>query len=152
MGGGTAASTTLDYGLRPLVTNGERPAMTLKETFLVGSFVESLPSASSRYVTQLYDQAKEIEESYGSYREALKSGDIDKAKSIMESERDKLNKYKMVERVKRQEAAISSQIKMVERSESMTADEKRERIDQLKERRHQLARQFAGRQAAMTAP
>jgi len=140
---GTSITTALDFGIRPLVTDGEKPAMKLKDVFLVGSFVESLPASGSRYVTQLYEQAKEVEQAYGSFREALKRGDYDRAREIQEDEGDKLRQYTRIERVKRTESEIATRIKQIERSPTLSGDEKRVLIDRLKERKHLLARSVA---------
>lgn len=146
---GTSITTALDFGIRPLVTDGEKPAMKLKNVFLVGSFVESLPASGSRYVTQLYEQAKEVEQAYGSFREALKRGDYDRAREIQEEDGDKLRQYKRIERVKRTESEIAIRIKQIERSPTLSGDEKRELIDRLKERKHLLARSVAMREVAV---
>jgi hypothetical protein len=58
-----------------MMDRGQRPDMKLRDVFLAGNFVETLPANSSRYVTQMYEQAKEIEQAYGSYRDALKRGE-----------------------------------------------------------------------------
>lgn len=149
---GTAATTVLDYGIRPLVTRGEKPSMTLHDAFLAGNFVESLPAGSSRYVTQMYENAKTIEEAFGSYRDALKRGDREKAKSILHEEGDKLRQHGIVEQVKRTEGEINTRIKQIERSESLSAEEKRQKIDVLREKKHLLAMRLGTRQIQMQAP
>lgn len=143
---GTTATTVLDYGIRPFLDRGERPNMQLRNVFLAGNFVETLPSGGSRYVSQLYTQASEIEEIYGSYRAALKRGDTEEANDILTSERDKLSQYKMIENVKREESAISTRMKLIERSTRLTGEEKREQLDALRERQHRLAQRVAERQ------
>lgn len=140
--------TALDYGIRPMLNRGERPDMTLKEAFLVGNFAESLPNNSSRYMTQFYSQATEIEQAYNSYRDALKRGDSEGAASIMEDERDKLSQYHMVEHVKRQESKLNEQIKLIERSQRMSGEEKRARIDELQQRKQRLVERVNDRQLA----
>lgn len=140
---GSSATAALDYGMRPLMDRGERPNMTLKDVFLAGNFVESLPTGSSRYVTQLYEQAAEIEQAYGSYRDALKRGDKDDAKAILEEERDKIRQYPKVERIKLQERELNAQIRRIEASKILTGEQKRERIDRLQDRKNQIAQRLA---------
>jgi hypothetical protein len=142
---GTAASTILDYGIRPIIADSEKPDMPLKDVFLLGNFAESLPTGSSRYVTQLYDQAKAIEQAYGSYRDALKRGETDRARAIFDEEGDNIRKHKLVERVKRAEADLSSRMKQIERSDRLTGEEKRRQLDILRERKHLLAQSVATR-------
>jgi iron uptake system EfeUOB component EfeO/EfeM len=115
--------------------------MKLRDVFLAGNFVESLPANGSRYVTDLYQQAKEIEEAYGSWRQALKQGDMEKAREIYYDEREKIVKYKTVEAVKRIEAKLSVEIHRIERSD-MSAGEKRMRIDTLMEQKDRAARRI----------
>jgi hypothetical protein len=142
---GTSATTVLDYGLRPMMNRGERPNMRLREVFLAGNFVETLPTGGSRYVTDLYDQAQEIEQAYGSWRDALKRGDLSKAKEIYEEEREKIRQYSRVEAVKRHEGVLNAQIRRIEASREMGGAEKRRRIDDLEARKHQMAQRFAMR-------
>lgn len=137
---GTSATTVLDYGLRPMMDRGETPERRLKDIFLVGNFVESLPSGSSRYVTEFYNQAKEIEQMYASYQQALKEGDIEKAEEIKEEGADKFAKRGLFNAVKRQESAISAQMRQIERDKALSAAEKRERLSDLEDRRDRLAR------------
>jgi hypothetical protein len=137
---GSSTTTALDWGIRPMVDRGQRPDMKLRDVFLAGNFVESLPANSSRYVTQLYDQAKEIEQSYGSYHDALKRGDREKAAQILTDEREKIQKYKMVETIKRRESLLSEQARRIEASKEIGGDEKRRRLDQIEQRKSDLAR------------
>ncbi|AVS78404.1 hypothetical protein C8234_10225 [Paracidovorax avenae] len=58
---GTTVVAAADAIARPALDRGERPDMRLKDMFVVGNFAESLPSGSSRYVTQIYEQAKQVE-------------------------------------------------------------------------------------------
>lgn len=140
---GTSASTALDWGIRPMMDRGQRPDMKLKEVFLAGNFLETLPTASSRYVTQLYDQAAAIEQAYGSYRDAVKRGDFGKAQEVLADEAEKISKYKLVETIKRGESDISSQIRVIEASKTMPGEQKRVRIDRLNDAKNKLAQLLA---------
>ncbi len=137
---GTMATTALDYGIRPMMDRGERPAMRLEDVFLVGNFVKELPSASSRYVSKMYDQAHIIEQAYASYHEALKMGDLGKAAKIRETEGDKLAKYSKVQKVKQAESKIGLQMKLVTASRTLSPDQKRVRLDELNAQRDKIAR------------
>lgn len=139
---GVMTTTALDYGIRPMLDRGERPAMQLKEVFVVGNFAEGLPSNSSRYVSQMYDQAREIEQAYASYQQAVKAGDYNKALEIYESQKEDIAAYKSIEAVKRQEAEITSRINKIEANPAMPADTKRRLIDMLSRQRDQIARQL----------
>lgn len=138
---GTSATTMLDYGIRPMMDRGDRPDMRLKDAFLVGNFVESLPSGSSRYVTQFYEQAKEIEQMYASYQQAIKEGNTEKAQEIRADNAEGFAARRRIEAAKRAQSLISGQMRTIERSREMSGEEKRARLDQLEKQRDRLARQ-----------
>jgi hypothetical protein len=137
---GSSATTALDYGIfHPIMGKTERPAMQLQDVFLAGNFVKDLPNGSSRYVTQMYNQAKEIEQAYASYRAALQAGDKERAASLMETEGPQIRQYHMVEAVKRMESQWSARSRMIERS-NLSADAKRDALNKIEAERDALAR------------
>ena len=117
-----------------------------------GGMVAGLDGASSRYVSQMYDQAKEIEMAYNTYRDMLKTAaqkqgaakteTLDEAKEYRESNADKLNRYRGIEGAKRRLSTINQRIKSIERGD-MTADEKRQAIIGLNKQKDMVARQIA---------
>lgn len=106
------------------------------------NIASSLDGASSRYVSQMYDQAKEIEQAYGTWRALLKEGKTDEAQSFMEANKTEISKHKFIERVKKSAALLNQQIKHIERSD-MPGDEKRAKIIRLREQQDRVARQVA---------
>jgi len=136
---GTMLTTAADYGIRPLVGGPEKPSMQLRDVFLAGQFMEGLPSTQSRYVTDFYKHAKEVELAYGSYRQALKQGDVKKAKEILADEGDKIRKYRLVEAVKRRESELNAKIRQVEAS-GASGPLKRSMLDRLQAQKDQFAR------------
>lgn len=139
----TASTTVTDTALRPMLGRGERPAMQLRDTFLAGNFLETLPTGSSRYVTAMYEQAKDVEQAWASYQAALKSGDRDKAREIMQDEGAKLRTRGALENAKRIVAEQGQMAKRIESDKTLSADEKRARLDAINERKHQAARRVA---------
>lgn len=124
--------------------NNPRPAMQLRDTFLIGNFVETLPTGSSRYVTAMYEQAKEIEEAYASWRNYLKMGDAEKAAEIFEDEKDKISRYRAAQRAKAEMTRINAKVRQVEANESLSSEEKRARLDRLSQQRDRVARSVVG--------
>lgn len=146
---GTAAMTVSDFGLRPLAGRGERPDMRLKDVFIAGNFVENLPTGSSRYVTQMYEQSRQVEQAYASYQEAIKAGDTDKAQSIKESAGPLLRNRPAYTAATRQLAEINRMAKRIEADQAMAGAAKRARLTQLEQQRHVIA-QRVSRLAAAT--
>jgi hypothetical protein len=136
---GTTASNIVDFGLRPLMDRGERPAYRLKDVFVVGNFAEGLPAGSSRYVDQLYDQARIIEQAYMSYRDAVKKGDRERAKELLAKEGDKIRAYKAINRISDQVSEINRKIRQIDASRTLSAETKRRMIDQLSQRKNAIA-------------
>lgn len=139
----TVATTVTDAAARPAMDRGERPAMRLRDTFLAGNFVESLPTGSSRYVTTMYEQARDVEQAWASYQAALKSGDVEKARDIQQDEAPKLRNRMAVESAKRLIAELGQQAKRIESNRLMPAEEKRRRLDEIEARKHEAARRVA---------
>ena len=140
----TATTVALDFGIRPMLDRGERPAMRLKDAFIVGNFAEELPANGSRYVQRMYDQAKEIEEAYNSWHSRLKTGDQAGAQEVLEAERGKIALHGQVEMVKRATSLVNVQIRKVEADKALSAEEKRIRLDALYARKNQLAQGYRG--------
>jgi hypothetical protein len=136
---GTAATTVLDFGIRPMMDAGDRPDRTLKDTFFVGNFVETLPAGGSRYVTQLYEQSREIEQAYASYRDALKENDRARARELSEDYAEEFRARPRVNKATKEIAEIRRQINMIESSKSITGETKRVRIDNLRQKMARIA-------------
>jgi hypothetical protein len=136
---GTAVTSGLDYGLRPLSDRGARPEMRLKDVFLAGSFVETLPTNSSRYVTEMYEQARQAQQFWASYRDAVKFGNTARAAELMSENRDQLVKARRLSGFTAAGGQLNEQVRRIEASRSLSPETKRKMIDALEQRRNQLA-------------
>jgi hypothetical protein len=142
----TAVTTASDYPLRWAADRGERPDMRLRDTFLVGSFVESLPTGSSRYVSALYEQSRQVEQAFASYRDAIASGDQVKAAELLESDGDKIRSRASVATDTKMLAQLNQQAKRIEADAKLSGEEKRQKLTQLEQRRHAIAQRVLGGQ------
>jgi hypothetical protein len=136
---GTAVTSGLDYGLRPLSDRGARPEMRLKDVFLAGSFVETLPANSSRYVTEMYEQARQAQQFWASYRDAVKFGNTARAAELMAENREQLVKARRLSAFTDAGGQLNEQVRRIEASRSLSPETKRKMIDTLEQRRNQLA-------------
>lgn len=109
---------------------------------MTGSFVEELPTNSSRYVDMLYKTAQDVEQTYASYQNAIKQGDIEKARQIQRDEGATLAKYHMIESLKKNESRIGQVIQRTINDKSMTGEQKAEAIRRLKVVQDRIARQM----------
>lgn len=139
----TVATTAGDMAARPLLDRGERPAMRLRDAFLAGNFVESLPTGSSRYVSAMYEQARNVEQVWASHQAAVKAGDMEKAREIEQDEAPSLRNRMAIAHAKRQVAELSQQAKRIEANRLMPAEEKRRQLDEIEARKHRAAQRVA---------
>lgn len=107
-----------------------------------GGMVSDLRDAPSRYVSQMYTQAKEVEEAYGTWRELLKEGKALEAREFMKDHKAELVKHGQLEKIKSAESKLNGQVRVIERS-SMDGDQKREAIRKIQTQKNRIA-QMAG--------
>ncbi len=137
---GTAATTMLGYSLNPVLDRPAKPSMKLRDAFLAGNFVESLPSNQSRYLTQFYEQAKEIEEAYASYMRMRREGDNEGAAKLKESNYDRIRSYRTVSKAKAVLTRLNERQRLIESSRSMSPAEKRAKLDEIAAQKDRIAR------------
>ena len=140
----TVSTSATDAIARPMLDRGERPAMRLRDTFVAGNFIEELPTGSSRYVTTMYEQAKDVEQAWASYQAAIKSGDVELARSIQEEEGPKLRNRMAINAAKQQMAELGQRAKKIDGDRLLSAEAKRERLTEIEQRRNAIAERVAG--------
>lgn len=123
---------------RPALDRGARPDQRLKDVFVLGNFVESLPSGSSRYVTQMYEQARQVEQAHASYRDAIKRGDLEKAEEIQRDEAPKLRQRPAYANATRQLSDLNQRAKAVTASKELSGAEKRAALDAIERQRAEV--------------
>ncbi len=135
---GVTATAAADAIARPALDRGERPDMRLKDVFLLGNFVESLPAGGSRYVTQMYEQARQVEQAHASYRDAVKRGDLAKAAEIQRDEAPKLRHRAAYTQATQQLAHLNQRAKAVMARTELSGEGKREALDAIERQRAEI--------------
>ena len=138
---GTFVVGATDMALRPLTGQPERPAADFWKVATQG-IVQDANSPQSRYVSQMYKQAKEVEQAYSTWNMLRKQGRLEEADQFLTDNADTIQRYKQVEKVKERETKINERIRMIERS-AMSADDKKAQISELQAMRDQTARLLA---------
>jgi hypothetical protein len=136
---GALIASVSDYAIRPALDRGERPDKKAG----VG-FVQPLPGGQSRYVTVFYEQAKDVEEAYASYRQALREGDTEKVDRIVAE--GKVQNHVQAGHVRNRLDALNTAAKSIERDRSLSGDVKRQRLDDIERQRQELAQRYVTRQ------
>jgi hypothetical protein len=130
-----------DVLARPLAGEPGRPDSDIWKA-ATGGMVSDLRDAPSRYVTQMYQQANEIEKAYATWRDLLKQGKVDDAADFFAENRRDIVKHKIATRLKDAEGKINQQVQAVERSD-MAGSDKRALIRDLLARKDRIARPLA---------
>lgn len=138
---GATAVSSADMAARVFMNEPTKPAMDYWKVATQGMMKEQ-GSGSSRYLTLLYDQASELEQAYGTYRQLLKDGKLEDANDYYESNADKLKRYKFVNSVKSMETKLNASIRSIERSDA-SAEEKKARIERVQAMKERVAKRVA---------
>jgi len=136
---GAMSVTALDYGLRPLSGQGSRPDMRLKDVFLAGDFVSTVPEQNSRYVDQFYQSAQKITQAYQSYHAAVTRGDVASARQIASESGDLIKAQPEEAKVAKELSAVNTMIRNVDSSMSLSGETKRAVLDKLYQQRNGIA-------------
>lgn len=136
---GIVATTASDAALRPLMDDPERPAIDELKRW-TGGMVAKTEGAPSRYVTEMYRQAKRLEQAYGTWSGLMKQGKVADARKFYADHQDEIRRYRSVEHVKATETKINARIRQIEANRSMGADAKRQEIDRLRKIQDRTAR------------
>jgi len=130
----------VDMVARPALERSARPEMQLKDVFLAGNFVETLPSNSSRYVTEFYEQAKEVQQAYSTIKAKVKEQDLQAVLREAGPNPARIErKYKSVNRTEREMSDLTAKIRKVEQDRKSSPEQKRKWINLLTKKRNRIA-------------
>lgn len=139
---GTHLVMTTDFAVRPLMGLPDKPARNFPEDyFVIGRFARSLPEDQSKYVTQFYAHAKEVQEAMADIRHYQAIGIKDKVSELRAKHKDTLMFEDAYTQGQKDLAALNREIKLTQ-YRNMDADAKREKIDKLTQRRNALAKRI----------
>ncbi|HEY8357710.1 MAG TPA: LPD38 domain-containing protein [Ramlibacter sp.] len=138
---GSMIVSSADVLARPATEQPSRPTPDYWRT-LTGSMVSTLEDAPSRYVSSVYEQAKALEQTYGTWRHMLRQGQVEEAQAFREQYAPELLRYRQVEAVKRAMTQINALRRQVEGGQG-TPEEKRDRLRQLQDQQDAIARRLA---------
>lgn len=130
-----------DMAVRAMNDEPVRPAIDYWK-LATGSMLSSLDGAPSRYVTQIYQQAQEMEQAYGTWRMLIKQGKTQDAADFKSANQADILSYGRVAKTKRAMGMLNDLIKVIERSNA-DADTKREKINALRARQDQIAKNLS---------
>lgn len=128
---GTTIVASADALFRPLTNEPTRPQADYLKVVTQG-IARQLPESQSKYVSAIYDQAKILEQAYATHRQLVKDGKVEDAREFAAENRDQLQRYKLIERVKQMQADANKRVREIEKS-SMSPEAKRDAIQKIRE-------------------
>ncbi|MBL3524113.1 hypothetical protein IM876_15650 [Serratia plymuthica] len=134
--------------MRGMQDNGETASMRLDEMPVIKSFLRGSgddPAKSTQFSEDFYrmmQQVNQINSTINSYR---KQGRVEDAQELQEENRDKLSQRKGLTATQKELRQLNNRIELVRIDRTLTADQKRERIDRFMAQRNQLVQQAVER-------
>jgi hypothetical protein len=137
--GGTISFAS-HYAVMPF-SKSAYPDHNWTETISMG-FIKSLPATQSRYVTEFYQNSKEISQAYADMRHYAELGESEKVNQILEEKGDKIALSKSYDKAAKDMSKIRQVISSIRADETMSGAEKKEEIDRLKLLIDEIAKQM----------
>ncbi|WP_052012468.1 LPD38 domain-containing protein [Pectobacterium betavasculorum] len=132
--------------MRNMGDNGASPSLRLDEMPVIKAFARGAePAKSTQFTEDFYrmmTEANQINSTINSYR---KQGRQDEANELLQDNREKLSQRKAFTSTQKQVKQLNDQIELTRIDRILTADQKRERIDRLMEKRNKLVQQTVKR-------
>lgn len=129
-----------DMLARPLTDEPSRPAADYWKLATQG-IGQELTSAGSRYVSNMYDQAKEIEQAVATYKRLVKDAKTDEAAKYLLDHAELINAKPQVEPVKKIVSGSNERIREIEKSD-MSPEDKKAAIIKLRQQQDMAARRI----------
>jgi hypothetical protein len=138
--GSSVLATTDSVFARPLGDFPTDPAITIEDVPGIGRFVRRNPKRNTKYGTLFYEQIKEMNEVYNDLQNYRRLREFDKVKETQEKHREKLRWRRYFNKQQRNLSKIFRQIRIIHASRTLTAEQKRMRIDLLNRRKNRITK------------
>ena len=112
-------------------------------SFLSGltRFVKESPDPANRFVGEFYELKREVDEIYAAVQDRRKNGEIEAALDLMKENRKKLGMRTSLNRMQTTFTDLNREIRRVKRSDDLTPDQKKNRLNRLINQRNRIAGQ-----------
>jgi hypothetical protein len=134
---GAFAVGAADMALRAVSDEPSRPASDMYKV-MSGGMISQPEGAPSRYVTRMYEQAKIVEEAYGSWRQLQREGRAEEAAEFRRDNQEKLGKRRIATQTETRIREINARVRDIERS-AMPPAMKRDAINHLRRQAEAMA-------------
>jgi hypothetical protein len=108
-----------------------RPSMRVEDFALVGSFVGTTPSRSTKYSSIFYEGLKEMNQTYADIRNYRMLGETDKAIALARKNKDQLRYRRLANKIQKSIANVTKRVRLTRLAKNISSNEKRIKIDRL---------------------
>lgn len=133
---GTMMLAGVDQAVAPLVGAPTAPAKQWWDYPVIRRFARENDNRTTKYVETFYETAQEIDRVNAAVREYRSRGQREQADAVRDENRDLMRYRRLFSSTQRAVGTMNRQIREVWRDESLTPQEKRERIETLTQRRN----------------
>jgi hypothetical protein len=109
----------------------ERPTIKKDDYPLVGRFWREGPARNTKYASRLYEAMEESDRLVQTVKHYMIQGNMEKAKKLADSNLGLFSANKMLSRIRKKMSQLRKVMKNVERSRTLSRDEKRVETDRL---------------------
>jgi hypothetical protein len=109
----------------------ERPTYRSDDYPLIGRFWKQGPARNTKYATRLYDLMEESDRLVQTVRHYMIEGDMERAEKLVDSNLGLFSANKMLNRTRKKMSQLRRVMKDVERSRTLSREEKRKELDEL---------------------
>jgi hypothetical protein len=145
---GAADVVTRQLSDYPELPSRRPDEMPILKAFYRGG--EDSPAKNTRFVTEFYEIAGEIDELEATVNHLRKQGDKARAKEMVDEEPEKWKTRKMVGKSQVLMRNLNKKVKQVYESRTMTPEEKRNALDDLTRKKNELAKRTVERVRAVS--
>jgi hypothetical protein len=130
---------------RPLTDAPVKPTKKIDDYPGIGRFIRTNPQRNTKYATMFYEQMEESNRAYNDVRNLRRLKEFEKAKKLQLKTIDKIRWRKYLSGVNRQVINMNKEATLIQRSKTLTAEQKRNRLDLLQRRKNRLMKIAATR-------
>jgi hypothetical protein len=141
---GTVDGLTSAGGTRPQGVFGDPASLTGVAANLSGvsAILKTESQLTNKFIGDFYEVKEKVTQIVNSMNDAARTGDVEKVKARLEQMPQARGLFTTFNRANEQLSAINGQIKLIQSRKDMTADQKTQLLEQLRDRKGLIAKQM----------
>ena len=137
---GASSLNVVDFMARPALGVADKPTSRIEDTPVIGRFVREGKGRSSKYITDFYENQREITQHYYDIKRYRDNQEFDKAKEAFDEHKDQMYIRKHYNRVSRRLSELNKKIRLAHSNKKMSPERKRIVIDRANNERIKITK------------